>query len=298
MHIEDDSNVRDFDEFNITQSVMNRFSDAPDARLREVMQRLVLHLHAFIRDVDLSFDEWRTAIQFLTRTGQICSDTRQEFILLSDTLGASMLVDAINHRLRGNATETTVLGPFFVEGAERLRNGADIASGASGVPLLVRGRVTSEEQQPISGAIVEVWQSDSEGFYDVQRTVGQRLRASFETAASGTFHFWSIVPSYYPIPEDGPVGEMLRATKRHPYRPAHVHFMISAAGYEQLITHVFVNGDRYLDSDAVFGVKNSLVGDFEEHAPGAAPDGRQLDTRWQSLCYEFRLKTMKADAKS
>jgi hydroxyquinol 1,2-dioxygenase len=282
--------MRDLDEFNITQSVVERFSAASNSRLRLLMQRLVAHLHAFIRDVDLSSEEWRTAIEFLTRTGQICSDTRQEFILLSDTLGASMLVDAINHRQRGGATETTVLGPFFVEGAARLANGSDISAGAIGVPLRVSGHVVTEEECPISGATVEVWQSDAEGYYDVQRTDGQRLRGCFKTTATGTFDFWSIVPSYYPIPEDGPVGDMLRATNRHPYRPAHVHFMIGAEGYEPLITHVFVKGDRYLDSDAVFGVKNSLIGDFKEHTPGVAPDGRCLATPWQSLGYRFRLK--------
>jgi hydroxyquinol 1,2-dioxygenase len=282
--------MRDFDEFNITQSVVERFSSASEPRLRLIMQRLVVHLHALIRDVDLSFEEWLSAIEFLTRTGRICSDTRQEFILLSDTLGASMLVDAINHRQRGKATETTVLGPFFVKGAARLVNGSDISAGAIGVPLRVSGQVVTEEESPISGATVEVWQSDAEGYYDVQRTDGPRLRGCFETTASGEFEFWSIVPSYYPIPEDGPVGDMLRATNRHPYRPAHVHFMIGADGYEPLITHVFVNGDRYLDSDAVFGVKNSLIGDYKKHAPGVAPDGRCLDTPWQSLDYRFLLK--------
>lgn len=283
--------MRDFDEHNITESVVERFANTPDPRLKQIMASLVQHLHRFIRDVDLSFDEWRAAIDFLTRTGQMCSDTRQEFILLSDTLGASMLVDAVNHRQRGGATETTVLGPFFVENAPRLARGADISGGATGEPLYVRGRVLTADDQPIEDATIEVWQSDSEGYYDVQQSSTLNLRAGFSSDPSGNFDFWSILPSYYPIPNDGPVGEMLRATKRHPYRPAHVHFMISAPGYETLITHVFVDGDQYLDSDAVFGVKNSLIREFPRHQPGTTPDGRSMTQAWRSLFYEFRLKS-------
>ena len=282
--------MHDLDEFNITQSVIERFADTPDPRLKQLMQSLVKHLHDFIRDVDLSFEEWQQAIGFLTRTGQKCSDTRQEFILLSDTLGASMLVDAINHRDRRCATETTVLGPFFVSNAPRLPSGADISGGVSGAPLFAQIKICSADGRPIENARVDVWQSDSDGFYDVQKSTDLNLRAGFHSDAKGEFQFWSILPSCYPIPYDGPVGEMLTATKRHPYRPAHVHFMVQAVGYEPLITHVFVNGDQYLDSDAVFGVKNSLIHGFPKHAPGVAPDGKTMTQPWHSLNYEFRLK--------
>jgi len=282
--------MRDFDETNITRSVIERFADTPEPRLKQIIESLVLHLHDFIRDVDLSFEEWRSAIDFLTRTGQMCSDTRQEFILLSDTLGASMLVDAINHRARGGATETTVLGPFFVQSAPRLPLGASISGAASGEPLYVSGSVCTADKQAVANAKVEVWQSDGEGYYDVQLSDTLNLRGTFVTDRCGGFRLWSILPSCYPIPNDGPVGEMLQATKRHPYRPAHVHFMILADGFETLTTHVFVDGDRYLDSDAVFGVKSSLIRVFEQHAPGVAPDGRALAQPWRSLHYEFRLK--------
>jgi len=282
--------VRDFDEFSITRSVIERFADTSDPRLKRIMRSLVQHLHEFIRDVDLTFEEWLSAVDFLTRTGQMCTQTRQEFILLSDTLGVSMLVDAVNHRSRDGATETTVLGPFFIEGAPRLANGADISGEAPGEPLYVKGAVLATNGRPISGAGIAVWQSDTEGYYDVQRSERLNLRAAFRADIMGEFAFWSILPKYYPIPTDGPVGEMLRATGRHPYRPAHVHFMISAVGYEPLITHVFVSGDQYLDSDAVFGVKNSLIRDFERHSPGDGPDGRRIATTWRSLTYEFFMK--------
>jgi protocatechuate 3,4-dioxygenase beta subunit len=276
--------MRDFDEHNITESVVDRFGDTPDPRLKTVMTSLVKHLHDFVRDVDLSFDEWRAAIDFLTRTGQKCSQTRQEFILLSDTLGVSMLVDAVNHRQRGGATETTVLGPFFVAAAPRMPLGANISGAAKGEPLQVSGTVSDADGKPIASANVEVWQSDSEGFYDVQVSPALNLRAGFETDEQGRLYFSTILPKFYPIPYDGPVGEMLQATKRHPYRPAHVHFMIGAQGFETLVTHVFVDGDRYLDSDAVFGVKSSLIRELVAHP---ADDRRGP---WYSLSYDFRLK--------
>ena len=286
--------MRDFDEFNITQSVIERFANTPDPRLRQIMQRLVQYLHDFVRDVDLTFDEWRLAIDYLTRTGQICSNARQEFILLSDTLGVSMLVDAINHRARGGATDTTVLGPFYVKGAPQLPNGADISGGVAGEPLYFSGSVRTTDGHPLSDALVEVWQSDTDGYYDVQRSDQLNLRAALHADEKGDFAFWSIMPSCYPIPDDGPVGEMLLATNRHPYRPAHVHFMITARGYEPMITHIFANGDQYLDSDAVFGVKNSLICDFECHEPGKTPDGRIMAKPWRYLRYEFHLKAVAA----
>jgi hydroxyquinol 1,2-dioxygenase len=282
--------MRDFDEHNITEAVIERFAGTPDPRLKEIMTSLVQHLHNFVRDVELTYEEWTVAIDFLTRTGQICNDKRQEFILLSDTLGVSMLVDAINHRMPEGATQTTVLGPFYVNDPPEVALGDDVSAGLPGEPLFVEGRVTSASGRPIAGAVVDIWHSDSEGFYDVQTSRETALRARLRTSPDGRFHFWTIVPRYYPIPDDGPVGQMLAATKRHPFRPAHVHFMIDAPGHEKLITHVFRAGDVYLDSDAVFGVKNSLIREFTRQRPGVAPDGRRMERSWRKLSYDFGLK--------
>ncbi|MBV8093337.1 MAG: hydroxyquinol 1,2-dioxygenase, partial [Acetobacteraceae bacterium] len=258
-----------------------------------VMSSLVRNLHDFVRDVEPTFTEWRVAIEFLTRTGQMCGETRQEFILLSDTLGVSMLVDAINHRMPSGATETTVLGPFYVRNPPELPNGADVSRGMPGEPLYVEGTVSSASGDRLAGAVVDIWHSDKDGFYEVQIGGMEHPfgRARFRTDVEGRFRFWTIQPAFYPIPDDGPVGDMLNATNRHPYRPAHVHFMISAPGYETLVTHIFVDGDPYLGSDAVFGVKQSLIHEFKEQRPGTtAPDGRRMDTAWRHLSYDFGLK--------
>jgi hydroxyquinol 1,2-dioxygenase len=282
--------MRDFDEHNITKAVIERFAGTPEPRLKKIMTSLVQHLHDFVREVELTYEEWTVAIDFLTRTGQICNDKRQEFILLSDTLGVSMLVDAINHRMPEGATQTTVLGPFYVNDSPEVAHGDDVSAGLPGEPLFVEGRVTSASGRPIADAVVDIWHSDSEGFYDVQTSRETALRARLRTGPDGRFHFWTIVPRYYPIPDDGPVGQMLAATKRHPFRPAHVHFMIDAPGYERLITHVFRAGDVYLDSDAVFGVKTSLIHEFTQQRPGVAPDGRRIERSWRKLSYDFGLK--------
>lgn len=287
--------TRDFDEHSITQAVVDRFADTPDPRLKLVLQSLVRHAHDFVRDVDLSMDEWLAAVMFLTRTGHISDDKRQEFILLSDTLGISMLVDAINHRMPEGATETTVLGPFYVQNPPELLSGADISGGEEGTPLHVAALVTSPGGTPLAGAQVDVWQSDDDGFYDVQRPEidGANLRARFRTDADGRIAFWTIVPKFYPIPADGPVGDMLAATRRHPFRPAHIHFMIAAEGYETLVTHLFVDNDPYLDSDAVFGVKQSLIVTLVEHQGGTAPDGGVIDGKWTTLEHHFGLKPLR-----
>ncbi|WP_424140128.1 intradiol ring-cleavage dioxygenase [Roseomonas chloroacetimidivorans] len=284
--------MRDFDESNITDAVLERFSGTPDPRLKSVMQSLVRHLHAFVRDVEPSFDEWKLAIDYLTRTGQMCSDVRQEFILLSDTLGVSMLVDAINHRQPAGATQTTVLGPFYVQNSPEVPNGSDIRGGIEGEPLLVEGTVWSAGGGPLANALVEVWHSDADGYYDVQKAEMNEhaLRACLRADTDGRFRFWSIMPKFYPIPDDGPVGEMLAATARHPNRPAHVHFMISAPGHDTLVTHVFAEDSPYLDSDAVFGVKTSLISRFAQEPPGIAPDGRRMEQPWRHLRYDFGLK--------
>jgi hydroxyquinol 1,2-dioxygenase len=276
---------------DLTDAVAKSFDATPDPRLREIMQSLVRHLHAFASDVQLTMAEWEYAIGFLTRTGQKCDDKRQEFILLSDTLGFSMLVDAINHRMPEGATETTVLGPFYVTGSTELPSGSDIAGKAEGTPLHVGGQVTNAEGSPIAGAWVDVWQADDDGYYDVQKPGGEEeLRARFRTDAEGRFSFWTIVPTSYPIPTDGPVGQMLVATGRHPYRPAHIHFMIGHEGYETLVTHLFVAGDPYLENDAVFGVKSSLIVSFDDRRAGETLDGKTAGRDWKSLEHRFGLK--------
>lgn len=284
--------MRNFDETNITSAVLERVRQASSPRTRQISEALVRHLHAFVREIEPTQAEWASAVEFLTRTGHMCSDTRQEFILLSDTLGASMLVDAINHRLPGNATETTVLGPFYVQAAPEHALGDDISGGMAGQPLLVEGTVTRTDGTPIAGAVVDSWHTDGDGFYDVQGPAGlQGLagRARFRTDAQGRFWFRSVVPASYPIPDDGPVGDMLKAQGRHPFRPAHVHFMVGHPGCETLVTHVFLSGDPYLDSDVVFGVKDSLIRALDHQDAGVTPRGNRVDQPMAALRYDFVL---------
>lgn len=262
--------MRNVNQDTITQAVLARLADTPDARLKEIMISLVQHLHAFARDVKLTEAEWLQGIEFLTATGHTCNDKRQEFILLSDTLGLSMLTVAMNNHKPAGCTEATVFGPFHVEGAPRYAHGDDVGNGAQGEPCMVRGRVVGLQGEPVPGAVVEVWQADAQGRYDVQHAGldHAQARGILASGPDGRFHFRSIVAEAYPIPDDGPVGRMLRATSRHPWRPAHLHFMIKAEGYEPLITHVFREGDPYLDSDAVFGVRQSLVADWSTQSDG------------------------------
>jgi hydroxyquinol 1,2-dioxygenase len=254
-------------EDEITAEVLRRFEGTPDPRLRRIMLSLVRHLHAFLQDVELSEPEWFAGIQFLTDTGQKCTDIRQEFILLSDTLGVSMVVDLINHRKPEGATESTVFGPFHREGAPEMPEGGNIAPRDRGTSTIVFGRVLDLDGRPIAGASLDVWQADSTGHYDSQYAEASELhmRGKFRTGQDGRFVVRTAFPVAYPIPTDGPVGTMLRATNRHPWRPAHVHFVVSADGYEPVTTHVFESTDKYLNSDTVFAVKRSLVCDFERH---------------------------------
>jgi hydroxyquinol 1,2-dioxygenase len=281
--------VRTVDEHTITDAVLEAMRDCRDARLLEVMTALVRHLHDFAREVHLTEDEWFRGIRFLADSGHITDDTRQEFILLSDVLGLSMLVTMQNHAAPAGATEATVLGPFYVEGAPELADGADIANGAKGAPALIRARVVGLDGEPVSGATIDVWQSDEEGLYDVQRPsaadrVEAQARARLRSGPDGRFTFWSVLPEHYPIPHDGPVGALLEALGRHPWRPAHLHFLIDAPGFERLITHVFRSGDPYLDSDAVFGVRRRLVADWIRHEP----DETSAEP-YHTLDYEFVL---------
>lgn len=283
--------MRNLTEANLTDTVLAKLAGTPDPRFKQVMTSLIHHLHAFIREVELTEAEWFAGIQFLTATGQKCDEKRQEFILLSDTLGASMLVDTINHRKPAGATESTVFGPFYVHGAPELPNGANLAAGLPGDPTLFSGHVLTVDGKPIPGAQIDAWQADAEGFYDVQRPnlKGMRLRGKFRTDAQGRFWFWTVKPTEYPVPTDGPVGRMLLKLGRHPYRPAHIHTIVSAPGYEPVTTHVFVEGDPYLDSDAVFGVKDSLVVDFVRREPGTAPDGTKMERPYFLVSYDFGL---------
>ncbi|MGE3536456.1 MAG: intradiol ring-cleavage dioxygenase [Candidatus Tectimicrobiota bacterium] len=287
--------MRNLNEQNITEEVIRRLGQTSNARLRTIMTSLVQHLHAFARETALTEDEWFEGIQFLTRVGHTCDAKRQEYILLSDTLGLSQLVVAQNHSRPPGVTEQTVFGPFHLQGAPPLPPGANIAEGVAGEPCFVSALVQSPTGEPVVGATVDVWQADTEGLYDVQHPEWQemKLRATFTTNADGCFRLRTITPCSYPVPTDGPVGDMMRALEQQPYRPAHLHVMVNAAGYDRLITHVFVEGDAYLDSDAVFGVRSSCIGQYVQHGPGTAPDGTQLTVPFRTLDYVFILQPLR-----
>jgi catechol 1,2-dioxygenase len=255
-----------FTEADSAEVVIARNAAARSARLQEVMAVITRHLHAAVKEIEPTTEEWMTALQFLTQTGQMCSDWRQEYILFSDIMGVSMLVDAINNRKPSGASESTVLGPFHLADAPELPMGADICLDAKGEPMLVRGRILDTQGRPIAHAKIDVWQANDEGFYDVQQKGIQpdfNLRGVFRTGADGRYWFKGVKPKFYPIPDDGPVGKLLAALGRHPYRPAHLHYILEAQGFETLVTHIFDPDDAYIDSDAVFGVKKSLLAKFD-----------------------------------
>ena len=280
----------------VTAEVLATFNAAAAPRYREVMQSLVRHLHAFARDVRLTESQWQQGIDFLTRTGHITDDRRQEFILLSDVLGLSMLTVAINAPASAGATESTVVGPFFTDESPEVPLGGDITGEAKGRPCYVSGTVRGTGGEPVPGARIEVWESDEDGFYDVQYPDGRiGGRGWLRSAPDGEYRFWSVRPAPYPIPDDGPVGDLLAAAGRGPMRPAHLHFKVEAPGYRTLITHIFVAGDPYLDRDAVFGVKQSLITDFAEHPAGPGPDGRPLDGPWTSVEFDIVLAPLAPD---
>jgi protocatechuate 3,4-dioxygenase beta subunit len=254
-----------FTEENSIEVVAGRNRNAKDARLKAIMDVVTRKLHEAVKEIEPTQEEWMEAILFLTRTGQMCNEWRQEFILLSDTLGVSMLVDAINNRKPSGASESTVLGPFHVQDAPELPMGANICLDQKGEDMVISGRILDTQGRPIEGAVLDVWQANDEGFYDVQQLGIQpefNLRGVFRTGADGRYWFRAVKPKFYPIPHDGPVGKMLDHLGRHPYRPAHLHYILKAEGFETLITHIFDPHDPYINSDAVFGVKQSLLADF------------------------------------
>lgn len=275
----------------ILNAVLASFDNCPDERLKWIMRRLTRHLHAFLREVRLTEAEWSAAINFLTAAGHITDDKRQEFILLSDALGASMQTIAINNAAYADATEATVVGPFFVAGSPAIEAGGDIANGAPGEPCWVEGMVTDTDGSRVPGALLEVWECDEDGLYDVQHSDGRTAaRGHLRSGPDGAYRFWALRPVPYPIPYDGPVGAMLAAVGRSPMRAPHLHFMVSADGCRTLVTHIFVAGDGLLGEDAVFGVKESLIKDFVPHdAAEPGPDGRLLDRPWSSVRFDIVL---------
>ena len=284
--------MRQFNEDTLTDAVIARLKDAKNPRFKQLMTSLVKHLHAFARDVELTEEEWFEAIKFLTATGQKCDDKRQEFILLSDVLGLSMMVVALNNKTVPGATEATVLGPFFAHGAPEFEYGADLREGATmkGEDTWVTGRVLSTDGKPIPNATLDIWQAKADGVYDVQLADSEfELRGRVKCNARGEYAFKTYKPKFYGVPDDGPVGDMLRAMGRHPMRPAHMHAIVSAPGYQQVITHVFVDGDPYLDSDAVFAVKDSLIGKFEKVESAAEAKKLGLPSPFLKLEWDFHL---------
>jgi len=292
-----------YDEATVTHAVLDSVAKCGDARFRTIMDSLVTHLHAFVREVDLTESEWAAAVQFLMETGKSSTPQRNEFILLSDTLGVSMLTVSLaqarkSETLKGAtaATEATVEGPFYWPGAPDVQLGANLADGVPGEPALYCGRVTDVEGRPLAGAILDVWSGDGEGNYDVQVTNPPQMRGRgrLRTDDEGRYYFWSIKPSAYPIPDDATTGTMLRKLGRPNWRPGHLHVMVKADRHVPLTTHLFVSDSPYLDSDAVFAVRNSLVVDFEKHSPGKALDGRVMSTPYHVANYDFRLAPSKA----
>lgn len=291
-------------EDDITRQVLERLDGTPNPRTRQILKSLVAHVHAFVKDVALTEQEWFEGIRFLTATGQKCDDTRQEFILLSDTLGVSMVVDLLSNRKPAGATESTVFGPFHRDGAPELPEGASMAAAdPRGVPAIISGRVLGIDGRPIADALLDVWQANSEGFYDSQLPTRDTLqmRGKYRTAADGYFSVVTTRPVAYPIPTDGPVGDMLRATNRHAMRPAHVHFVVAADGYEPVTTHIFDAGDPQLKKgDTVFGVKDSLVAVFTEHTADepAVAGGRAFGRPFVTAHFDFVLAPAASGARA
>ena len=284
--------MAEFSESTLTEAVLETLKGTEDARLKEVAASLVRHLHGFIREVRPTEAEWQRGLDFLAEVGRMCDDRRQEFNLLSDILGATMLVDFVNHAGADGASESSVLGPFYRDGAAEMAMRANISRDGVGDPVIVAGRITDTAGAPLAGALLDVWQTSPNGLYENQDPdqPDMNLRARFRTARDGAYAFRTVKPFSYPIPHDGPAGKLLRALGRHPYRPAHIHFIVSAKGFEPLTTQLFVDDDDYLDSDAVFGVKDSLVVGFRRHDSADEARGEGVSAPFYTVAYDFALR--------
>jgi hydroxyquinol 1,2-dioxygenase len=284
--------MRQFTEDTLTDAAIARLKDMDNPRFKQIMTSAIKHLHAFARDVQLTEEEWFEGIKFLTATGKMCDDKRQEFILLSDILGLSMMTVAINHKMPAGATEATVLGPFFAHGAPEFEYGADLRKGATvkGEDSWITGRVLTTDGKPIPNATIDVWQAKADGIYDTQDPNAEfELRGRVKADARGNYGFKTYKPVFYGVPTDGPVGDLLRAMNRHPMRPAHMHAIVSAPGFQQVITHVFVEGDPYLESDAVFAVKDSLVGSWKKVSDEAEAKKLGMPNPFLKMEFDFHL---------
>jgi hydroxyquinol 1,2-dioxygenase len=282
-------------EKNLTDIVLERWSHVPDPRLRQIMQALVKHMHAFVREIEPTEAEWFTAIDWLTRTGQLSTDKRQEFILVSDTLGVSMLVDAINHRFASKATPTTVTGPFHIHDSPELADGADMAQGAPGIPCFVHGKVSDMDGRPVGNVMLDVWQTDGEGLYEAQRpeVTDTWMRGIYHSKPDGNYLIRTVAPICYTIPLDGTVGELFHRTNISPYRPAHIHFMIKAPSFHAVTTHLFQKGDEYIETDVVYGVKEPLIVEFEKKPAGSkALSGEVMNEPFYEVRYDFTLQRL------
>jgi hydroxyquinol 1,2-dioxygenase len=278
-------------EQNLTDVVMKRWEDIPDPRLREVMQSLIKHLHSFVREIEPTNGEWFKAIEFITKTGQISDNKRQEVILFSDVMGVSMLVDAINNRLDNGATPTTVEGPFHVADAPEISNGGNMAKDAPGIPTVVVGRVRSLDGKPVANAMLDLWQTDGEGLYESQKGTDEPwMRGIYQSQADGSYIVRTVAPIAYTIPMDGTVGALVSQTNVSHYRPAHIHFAVSAPGFHKVTTHLFQKGDDYIETDVVYGVKEPLIVDFVKKPPGKAPNGEMMNGPWYEVHYDFVLQ--------
>ena len=280
---------------DFTKSVLKRWEDIPDPRLREVMQSAIKHLHGFVSDVKPTGAEWFKAIQFLTAIGHKCDDKRQEFILASDVMGVSMLIDDINNRRVEGATPSTVEGPFHIPDAPEVAHGADMAKGAPGIPCFVTGTVRGLSGEPVGGALLDLWQTDGEGLYEEQRRTAEPwMRGVYRSKPDGSYSIRTVAPISYTIPMDGPIGEFFGRTTMSHMRPAHIHFAISAPGYHGVVTHLFQKGDKYIENDVVYGVKAPLVVEFVKRPPGKAPNGDMCDTEFYEVKYDFVLEEKQA----
>ena len=276
---------------SITEEAVRRWGTAHDPRLRELITKLIPHIHDYAREVGLTHEEWLGGLTYLARVGQWSSEARAENILLSDMFGLSMLVVMLNDKLPEGATPHTVLGPFYAEGSPELAAGGNMAEGHSAEPCFISGTIRSLDGTPIAGAVLDVWQADDEGLYEVQLETkeGPYLRGVYRTGPDGRYLVRTIAPLGYSIPMDGPVGELVRKTDISHFRPAHIHFLLSAPGHQSVITHLFKRGTDYLDTDAVFAVKEELIADFVRHEPGMAPTGERVERPFWTLEYDFTL---------